>query len=466
MAHHKIWFSALVLSLTASPCYANPDDVESAHLLPPFHFSGHGEVLTGSSPDNSYSNFVLLLNGARRNIRLAAYMLRSPGIAFAIEKAAKRNVKVTVLLDGWTVARPKAQKIDELELYWADRIARAGGRVLYLRSDSGKRDDRRFRFLHAKYAVIDDETIFISSENFANSGFSPNGTIGSRGWVVGIRNRELAAAYAKVFDIDVSRNPKFNDIAPYGHSPEYTYSGSGKAPEKEVDTGDYKPQKSRLIRGTFGFERVLSPDDSLVNSRAILGAIREARESIEIESLSFSPHWGTNNDTIETHPNPLAEAVLNAARRGVRVRVLVNPLILPKKEEPETTEPKIWAAELAASVEEALLAGLSMNSALEIASRPNTKDNYHLLKYFREISKKERLDLKAYLFKVRETGIRILHNKGMIVDGSRTLISSINWVENSVKNNREVAVIIDNRAVASYYKSLFELDWDYFRDVK
>jgi phosphatidylserine/phosphatidylglycerophosphate/cardiolipin synthase-like enzyme len=35
-----------------------------------------------------------------------------------------------------------------------------------------------------------------------------------------------------------------------------------------------------------------------------------------------------------------------------------------------------------------------------------------------------------------------IHNKGMIIDQDKTLISSINWNQNSVDNNREAAVVL------------------------
>jgi len=48
----------------------------------------------------------------------------------------------------------------------------------------------------------------------------------------------------------------------------------------------------------------------------------------------------------------------------------------------------------------------------------------------------------------------------MIVDNSSVLISSINWNENSVTNNREAGIIIENEEVARYYASVFYYDWN------
>lgn len=51
----------------------------------------------------------------------------------------------------------------------------------------------------------------------------------------------------------------------------------------------------------------------------------------------------------------------------------------------------------------------------------------------------------------------VVHNKGIIADG-RALVSSVNWNENSPRNNREIGVIISG-AAADYYALRFRQDW-------
>jgi hypothetical protein len=51
------------------------------------------------------------------------------------------------------------------------------------------------------------------------------------------------------------------------------------------------------------------------------------------------------------------------------------------------------------------------------------------------------------------------HNKGIIVDGRIVLISSINYSDNSIENNREAGVIIENADVAQWYQEVFDFDW-------
>ena len=51
------------------------------------------------------------------------------------------------------------------------------------------------------------------------------------------------------------------------------------------------------------------------------------------------------------------------------------------------------------------------------------------------------------------------HNKGIIVDGRIVLISSINYSDNSIDDNREAGVIIENEDVAQWYQDVFDYDW-------
>ena len=67
--------------------------------------------------------------------------------------------------------------------------------------------------------------------------------------------------------------------------------------------------------------------------------------------------------------------------------------------------------------------------------------------------------IQARVADVKAMGVDYIHNKGVIVDGVRTLISSINWDANAVLKNREAAVVIDSPDVGAYYSKIFDGDW-------
>jgi phosphatidylserine/phosphatidylglycerophosphate/cardiolipin synthase-like enzyme len=51
-------------------------------------------------------------------------------------------------------------------------------------------------------------------------------------------------------------------------------------------------------------------------------------------------------------------------------------------------------------------------------------------------------------------------NKGMIIDNTTVLISSINWNEQSIRKNREAGLLVTSKEIASYYASVFLSDWN------
>jgi len=52
-----------------------------------------------------------------------------------------------------------------------------------------------------------------------------------------------------------------------------------------------------------------------------------------------------------------------------------------------------------------------------------------------------------------------LHNKGVVIDRQKVLVSSTNWSENSITRAREAGVLIESPDVAEYYARVFDLDW-------
>jgi phosphatidylserine/phosphatidylglycerophosphate/cardiolipin synthase-like enzyme len=53
-----------------------------------------------------------------------------------------------------------------------------------------------------------------------------------------------------------------------------------------------------------------------------------------------------------------------------------------------------------------------------------------------------------------------VHNKGMIIDSSITVIGSQNWSTEGVDTNRDASVVIKSADVAQYWEQIFLLDWN------
>ncbi len=83
------------------------------------------------------------------------------------------------------------------------------------------------------------------------------------------------------------------------------------------------------------------------------------------------------------------------------------------------------------------------------------RDNAWTAAYVNRLAAQEGLDLEARVMRSDLTRLGTLHNKSLVVDGTRVLVSSINWSLNSPANNREAGVILEHPAVGQYYTDIF-----------
>ncbi|MDD1695028.1 MAG: phospholipase D-like domain-containing protein, partial [Methanoregula sp.] len=254
-----------------------------------------------------------------------------------------------------------------------------------------------YRYDHAKYIVIDRRTVLLVSENFKYSGFAPEGMTGNRGWGVVLADPAAASYFASVFHTDL-QGPS---VVPYMGEP-----GGNETLPAERHTQEFFPQ-------TFAGAKVhpvLAPD----TSTEITCLIRSATTSIDIEEAYIT------NETRFTL-NPYLSEAINASRHGVHVRVLLD---------------SYWY-----NIE-------------------GKDDNDEMVALINRVAAAEHLPIEARCAELRENQIEKIHNKGMIVDGKRVLVSSINWNSNSPNFNREAGVIIDHPGVAGYFLAVFEDDWN------
>ena len=154
----------------------------------------------------------------------------------------------------------------------------------------------------------------------------------------------------------------------------------------------------------------------------LLVLIESANSSVMVQQYYAYQHWGSvKYDTVDSAPNPLLEALIERARHGIVVRILLDSTYFNMDEDK----------------------GVS---------------NLHTIEYINAIAGREGIPIEAKAIDLDSKGLEKAHNKGMVIDGKKALVSSINWNENSVMNNREVGVVISGDA-AGYYARAFENDW-------
>jgi hypothetical protein len=169
----------------------------------------------------------------------------------------------------------------------------------------------------------------------------------------------------------------------------------------QVDKGAACPVD--LVRYRCQVTTLLSPDYSGGALHELLGS---ATRTVLVEQMSVDKSWLAG-------PSLVGDLV-SAAARGVKVRLLMD---------------SSWGG----------------------------GDNGIVAETLNDLAEKKGLDLEARLIS-NYHNLSVMHNKGLIVD-DRTVISSINWGDSAINENREAGVIIASPQIADHFSRLFWQDW-------
>ncbi|PKL69377.1 MAG: phospholipase [Methanomicrobiales archaeon HGW-Methanomicrobiales-1] len=348
-------------------------------------------VTTFVSPDCSSEMFTYVVDHASDEILLNVYEFSSPVMADSLISARQRGVDVAVLIEGGPVGGISTEGKSAI---W--RMNTGGIPVFTMASDNGAHPP--YRYDHAKYVVIDRRAVLLTSENFKYSGFPPPGFNSNRGWGVYLEDPALAGYFSTVYRFDSSSQ----SVIPINGSP-----GNAEPVPSSKHAVEFTP--ARFSGATV--RPVIAPD----TSSQITDLIQSSQTTIEIEQAYIT------NETPLTL-NPYLASAINASRRGVHVRVLLDSYWYNTEDE---------------------------------------KDNDEMAALITRIGTTEHIPLEARCADLTASNLEKIHNKGVIVDGQRVLVSSINWNSNSPNFNREAGVIIDHPGVARYFLSVFEDDWNH-----
>lgn len=374
-----------------------------------------GNMTLFASPDSSYETIIKEIENAKSTIYISLYQFTNWNISEKVIEKLNNGVEVKILIEGGA-----AGEKEEEQKYVLQKVHENGGVIRFLVHNSTL--GSRYRYVHAKYAIIDGISIIISSENWKYTGMPLNSTFGNRGWGVVIRDTSIAGYFTDVFLTDWDSVEY--DIIPFiPDNPDYGNASSDFELDEWIETGYYEPVfPSVTLVGEFAISPVISPDSTLLESEAILGIINSATESIYIEQLDVELNW--NDDELEYENLYLKAAIEAAEQREVDVKIL-------------------------------------LSSIYAYPDNPGL-DNYDTYIYINDYASNHNLTdrLETRLVDYDRLGLSKVHNKGMIVDGNKTLISSINWNRNSVTQNREVGVIIESEEVAEYFTKIFLWDWN------
>ncbi|MDG5817398.1 phospholipase D-like domain-containing protein [Natronococcus sp. A-GB7] len=311
---------------------------------------------------------------------VAGYTFTDEDVAADLVAAADRGVDVAVLLESGPVGGTPAATESVVET-----LERGGVDVRFVGGEGA-----RYRFHHPKYAVADD-SVLVTSENWKPAGV---GGESSRGWGVRLADDALADELAAIFRADFEG---WDAKSGASFREDTSFVEDDAAPPREFPA-NHGAETVSIDEA----ELLLAPENA---EPRLLELLDDADDEILIKQASIA-------DDVS-----LLEATLDAARRGVDVRILLD---------------SSWYVE---DEHETLADDLE-----------RTADD-------------EELSLEVTLVEDTDAFEKI-HAKGIVIDREVAVVGSANWNENSLQNNREVLLALHGTEAATYYADVFESDQD------
>jgi hypothetical protein len=306
-------------------------------------------------------------------------------------------------------------------------LAEAGAEVRFM--DDGGDVKRRYRGAHAKLMVVDDRLALVGTENPTTASAPSDGGAGRRGvWLA--TDAPSVVAWARGIAQD-DLDPAHLDVRPFqARDPVRGAPAPDFVPDLGAPEPGYVPRWPATLAtaGPTRWELISAPENALHPGKGLLGLLGRAGpgDAVRAWQLREPAWWGrgvreAEEGDGEVARNPRALAYLQAARRGARVRVL-------------------------------------LDGYFDDPADPNS--NAAMAAWLNVIAGREGLDLVAHTGNPTGRGI---HAKVVLVahaDGTRwSHVGSLNGTEVASKLNRELAVQLDARAVHDRLAAVFDADW-------
>ncbi len=316
--------------------------------IPQFAFSGQADI---------EAIIETAVRASTSSIEAAVYGFTLPRVAAALVDAKKRGVKVRVLVNESHMYT--SRRSEELQLLLDEGVE--------LRALRGA---GRFGIMHNKIGIFDGALVMCGSFNWAvtaNLANSENAVFS--------RSPGVAAGYGKYFDWMWAFG------RPIADGPGQPVASYGPPPED--------PARPINFNGALLPAYSFSPGGR--TEKDIVGALDFARESADIAVFSF-------------YSLDIARAVIDAHRRGVKVRVLVDRV--------QASQSEVGEMLLAAGV--------------------------------------------PFRWSQGFAGKGVMHNKFAVLDGKLLMTGSFNWSDNARDNNFENMFYSGEPAYAGPYAAQFE----------
>ncbi|MCD6398854.1 MAG: hypothetical protein J7L08_02930, partial [Candidatus Aenigmarchaeota archaeon] len=139
------------------------------------------------SPDSALQEISSLINQSNESIYIATYSFDNSMIARQLNNRSKKGIDVKIMVEGSPVGG-----LDKDSLFLMSNCT-----TIYLNKDN------RYHYHHAKYAIFDNRTVLVSTENFNDR---------NRGWFAVIKDKEIADYFLNLFFNDLKNSEIYDNI--------------------------------------------------------------------------------------------------------------------------------------------------------------------------------------------------------------------------------------------------------------
>jgi phosphatidylserine/phosphatidylglycerophosphate/cardiolipin synthase-like enzyme len=367
--------------------------------VPSFRISG--EVIAYASPDSTFAVTKRLFDAAKKSIVIGIYDFTADHVKQLLVAAMNRGVNVELMLD--LDGKKEDDVFSDLETLGADCTPAPS---------CASKNNKFFRSSHEKFIVIDDAITMVQSGNYSDHSIPLNVVdggeknsfkTGNRDMGLVIRSKPMAKFFKKIFNADVKL--ELTGAQALARRPRTDTFLIEAAPKKMPST--LFPSRTVKLTSPMAVQPILSPDNYMT---VVPGLLAQARKSILIQQQYIRAK--------QTHIVTLLKAIAKARASNPQLDVRI-------------------------------VLGKIFNKSDIPKERANLE----------ELADEFGLKLGRHIRYVDETRFVHLHNKLILIDGDGVLVSSQNWSNAAVSENREAGLWFENRSINSYFRKIFESDW-------
>lgn len=240
------------------------------------------------------------LKKADRSINISIYMLTSEYVASVLKDRVDHGVSVKIILENNPLGNKQNNTANLLKSVDDD----PDGEVRFIGGDAYD----RYSYVHNKYAIIDEDTVIITSENWTSGNISRNN--GNRGWGAVVYGTEFATEMGRFFNNDWNFS---DDLSSLQESyPDATAIELSDMTEVNgyIDGISYSAPVFDGVKASI----YMSPDNTF---KALQKLISKASSRVYTEQMDI----GSSFEDLNTF-SPLS-SMRDAAERGVDARFMV-----------------------------------------------------------------------------------------------------------------------------------------------